>query len=38
MITGGIQGTSREQLYYELGLHLLVKRCWHNKLAFFVKL
>ena len=38
MITGGIQGTSREQLYDELGLHLLVKRCWCNKLAFFIKL
>ena len=25
-ITGGIQGTSRERLYDELGLHSLVKR------------
>ena len=33
-ITGGIQGTSRERLYDELGLHSLVKRRWHNKLIF----
>ena len=26
-ITGGIQGTSRERLYDELGLHPLVKTC-----------
>ena len=31
-ITGGIQGTSRERLYDELGLHSLVKRLWRNKL------
>ena len=37
-ITGGIQGTSRKQLYNELGLHSLVKRRWHNKLVFFIKL
>ena len=33
-ITGGIQGTSREQSYDELGLDSLVKRCWHNKRLF----
>ena len=37
-ITGGIQGTSREQLYDELGLNSLVKRRWPNKLVFFIKL
>ena len=36
-ITGGIQGTSRERLYDELGLHSLVKRRWCNKLVFFYK-
>ena len=30
-ITSGIQGTSTEWLYDELGLQSLVKRCWHNK-------
>ena len=35
-ITGGIQGTSRERLYDELGLHSLVKRRWRNKLVFFL--
>ena len=29
-ITGGIQGTSRERLHDELGLHSLVKRRWRN--------
>ena len=37
MITGGIQGTSRERLYDELGLHSLLKRRWRNKLVFFYK-
>ena len=37
-ITGGIQGTSRERLYDELGLHSLVKGRWRNKLVFFIKL
>ena len=37
-ITGGIQGTSRERLYDELGLNSLVKRRWCNKLVFFIKL
>ena len=36
-ITGGIQGTSRERLYDESGLHSLVKRR-RNKLVFFIKL
>ena len=36
-ITSGIQGTSRERLYDELGLHSLVKRRWGNKLVFFYK-
>ena len=36
-ITGGIQGTSRQQRYDELDLHLLVKRLWGNKLAFFIQ-
>ena len=37
-ITGGIQGTSRQQRYDELDLHLLVKRLWHNKLVKFYKI
>ena len=37
-ITGGIQGTSRERLYDELGLHSLVIRRRHNKLVFFYKI
>ena len=37
-IAGGIQGTSRERLYDELGLHSLVKRRWSNKLFFFYKI
>ena len=37
-ITGGIQGTTRERLSDELGLHSLVKRRWHNKLVFFYKI
>ena len=37
-ITGGIQGTSRERFYDELGLHSLVKRRWHNELVFFYKI
>ena len=37
VITGQIQGTSRERLSNELGLHSLVKRRWHNKLVFFYK-
>ena len=37
-IAGGIQGTSREQLFDELGLHSLVRRSWRNKLVFSIKL
>ena len=37
MITGGIQGTYRERLHDELGLHSLVKRRCCNKLFFFYK-
>ena len=33
-----MQGTSRERLYDELGLHSLVKRHWRNKLVFFYKI
>ena len=36
-ITGAIQGTSRTKLYDELGLHSLIKRCWCNKLIFFLQ-
>ena len=34
-ITGAIQGTSRQKLYEELGLHALSKRRWRNKLFFY---
>ena len=34
-ITGAIQGTSKENLYEELGLHSCIERCWHSKLDFF---
>ena len=37
-ITGTIQGTSRETLYEDLGLHWLVKRRKGNKLIFFYKI
>ena len=37
VITGGIQGTSRKQIYYELDLYSLVKTYWYNKLVFFKK-
>ena len=37
-ITGGIQGTSRERLYDELGLHSIVKKRWCNKLVFLYKI
>ena len=37
-ITGGIQETSRERLYDELGLMSLSKRRWYNKLIFFYKI
>ena len=34
-ITGAIPETSGEQLHHELGLMLLSKRRWYNKIAFF---
>ena len=34
-ITAAIQGTSRKNLYDELGLHSLIQRRWCNKLIFF---
>ena len=34
-ITGAMQGTSRQKLYEELGLHALSKRRWRNKLFFY---
>ena len=37
-ITGVIQGTSREKLYEELGLHSLIERRRRNKLIFFYKM
>ena len=37
-LTRGIQGTFRERLHNELGLHSLVKRRWHNKSIFLIKL
>ena len=37
-IIGAIQGTSREKLYEELGLHSLVERHRRNKLIFFYKI
>ena len=37
-ITGAIQGTSREKLYEELGLHSFVARHWCIKLIFFYKI
>ena len=37
-ITGAIQGTSKEKIYDELGLHSLINRRWHGKLIFFYKI
>ena len=37
-ITGRIQGTSRQRLYDEIGLHSLVKSHWRNKLVFLYKI
>ena len=36
-ITRAIQGTSKEKIYDELGLHSLTKRRWRSKLIFFYK-
>ena len=37
-ITGAIRGTSREQIYQELGLESLQVRRWYRKLCLFYKL
>ena len=37
-MTGAIQGTSRQNIYGELGLHTFIKRRWCNKLTFFYKI
>ena len=37
-ITGPIQGTSKEKIYDDLGLHSLTKRQWRSKLIFFYKI
>ena len=37
-ITGAIQGTSRQKIYDELGLHTLIERRWRSKLTFFYKI
>ena len=37
-ITGAIRGTSRENLYQELGLESLRKRQWYRKLCNFFKI
>ena len=36
-ITGAIWGTSRENIYQELGLESLQLRCWYRKLCLFDK-
>ena len=36
--TGAIQGTSRQKIYDELGLHTLIERRWRKKLTFFYKI
>ena len=37
-ITGAIQGTSKEKIYDELGLHSLTNKQWRSKLIFFYKI
>ena len=37
-ITGAIQGTSRQKMYDELGLHTLIERRWRGKLTYFYKI
>ena len=37
-INGAIQGTSRQELYAQLGLHSLSKRRWRNILIFLYKI
>ena len=38
VITGAMQGTSREKIYQELGLESLQSRRWYRKLAIFYKI
>ena len=38
VITGAINGTSRDRLYQELGLESLVDRRWSRRLFFFHKI
>ena len=38
VITGAIQGMSRESLYKELGLESLQIRRWYGKMIFFYKI
>ena len=37
-ITGAIQGTSRQKIYDELGLHTLIEKRWRSELTFFYKI
>ena len=36
-ITGGIQRTSKEKLYQELGFKSLQQRCWYRNIVIFIK-
>ena len=38
VITGAIQGTSRQKIYNELGLHTSIEKRWRSKLTFFYKI
>ena len=38
VITGAIEGISKEELYQELGLESLQLRCWYRKLGTFYKI
>ena len=37
-ITSVIQGTSKEKIYDDVGLHSLINRRWHGELIFFYKI
>ena len=37
-LSGAIRGSSREQLYQELGLESLQRQRWYRKLSFFYKI
>ena len=37
-IIGAIQGTSKQKIYNELGLHTLIERRWHSQLTFLYKI